>query len=242
VKPVEEKIVGVIGGLGPEATVDLMRRVIEATPAKDDADHIRMIVDNNPKIPSRIKALVEGTGESPAPLMAEMARKLAAFGADFLVIPCNTAHFYYDDICSAVDIPILNMVELTVQNVLKENPFVQTVGLLASEAVLVTKLYLKRLEERGVKQIHPSAQLQTRIMTSIRKIKVGKYQEADKRVLQTAAEELMRRKAEVLIVACTELSIISDSIDVEMPVYDASQVLAEGIVRIVKGTSPAHSA
>jgi len=241
VKPVEEKIVGVIGGLGPEATVDLMRRVIESTPAKDDADHIRMIVDNNPKIPSRIKALIEGTGESPAPLMAEMARKLAAFGADFLVIPCNTAHFYYDDICSAVDIPILNMVDLTVENVLKENPFVQTVGLLASEAVLRTRLYQRRFEERRVKQISPSAQLQTRIMTSIRKIKVGKYQEADKRTLQTAAEELVRRKAEVLIVACTELSIISDSIDVEIPVYDASQVLAEGIVRIVKGPQ-AHSA
>jgi aspartate racemase len=235
VKPVEEKIVGVIGGLGPEATVDLMRRVIEATPARDDADHIRMIVDNNPKIPSRIKALVEGTGESPAPLMTEMARRLAAFGADFLVIPCNTAHFYYNDICAGVEIPILNMVDLTVESVLKENPFVQTVGLLASDAVLLTKLYLKRFADRGVKQIHPSAELQNRIMASIRKIKAGKYQKENKRVLQSAAEELMNRKAEALIVACTELSIISDSIDVEVPIYDASQVLAEGIVRIVKG-------
>lgn len=86
-----------------------------------------------------------------------------------------------------------------------------------------------------MKQILPSAQLQTRIMTSIRKIKAGKYQEEDKKVLQSAAEELMSSKAEVLIVACTELSIISDSIDVEVPIYDASQVLAEGIVRIVKG-------
>lgn len=215
--------------------MDLMRRVIEATPAKDDADHIRMIVDNNPKIPSRIKALIEGTGESPAPIMAEMARNLAGFGADFLVIPCNTAHFYYDDICSAVDIPILNMVDLTVEKVLKENPFVRTVGLLASEAVLLTKLYLKRFEERGVKQGHPSARLRTRIMTSIRRIKTGKYLEEDMRILQTTAEELMSRKAEVLIVACTELSIISDSINVEVPIYDASQVLAEGIVRIVKG-------
>lgn len=234
-KPVEEKIVGVIGGLGPGATVDLMRRVIAATPAKDDADHIRMIVDNNPKIPSRIKALIEGTGESPAPYMSEMARKLADFGVDFLAIPCNTAHFYYDDICSAVNIPVLNMVDLTVENVVKENPFVRTVGLLASEAVLVTKLYLKRFEERGVKQNHLSAQLQTRIMTSIRKIKAGEYREEDKRVLQSAAEELISRKAEALIVACTELSIISDSINVEVPIYDASQVLAEGIVRIVKG-------
>ena len=238
-KSVEEKIVGVIGGLGPEATVDLMRRVIEATPAKDDADHIRMIVDNNPKIPSRIKALIQGTGKSPAPLMAEMARKLAAFGADFLVIPCNTAHFYYDEICSALDIPILNMVDLTVEKVLQENPFVQTVGLLASDAVLLTKLYLKRFEERGVKLISPSSELQARIMTTIRRIKTGKYEEKDRRVLQTAAEELVSRRTEILIVACTELSIISGSIDVAAPIYDASQVLAEGIVSIVKGASGA---
>jgi len=95
---------------------------------------------------------------------------------------------------------------------------------------------MKRLEERGVKQIHPYRSTpdpdNEPLSDGLRWVK---YREEDKRVLQTAAEELMRRKADVLIVACTELSIISDSIDVAVPVYDASQVLAEGIVRIVKG-------
>jgi len=116
------KSVGVIGGMGPEATVDLMRRVIKATPAHDDSDHIRMIVDNNPTVPSRIKAVIEGIGESPAPILVQMGSKLEAYGADFLVIPCNTAHYYLNDIRSAVSIPVIDMIELTVDAVLRENP------------------------------------------------------------------------------------------------------------------------
>ncbi len=111
--PARQPVVGVVGGMGPEATVELMRRVIRATPARDDADHIHMIVDNNPKVPSRIKALIEGTGEDPGPTLAAMARGLEAAGADFLVIPCNTAHHYLPVIRTAVSIPVLDMIALT---------------------------------------------------------------------------------------------------------------------------------
>src|SRR5690625_6011140 len=86
-----EPIVGIIGGMGPEATIELMQRIVSKTPAADDQDHIHMIVDNNPKVPSRIQALLEGTGDNPAPVLMAMARRLEQAGADFLVIPCNTA-------------------------------------------------------------------------------------------------------------------------------------------------------
>ena len=112
-KAYKDKTVGILGGMGPEATVDLMQRVIDATPAIDDVDHIRMLVDNNPKVPSRIKALIDVTGKSPAPCMIDMARGLEKQGADFLVIPCNTAHHYYSDVAAAVDIPVINLIELT---------------------------------------------------------------------------------------------------------------------------------
>ncbi len=92
----KERTVGILGGMGPEATIDLMQRIIRLTPALDDADHIRCIVDNNPKVPSRIKAIIEGDGEDPGPCMADMGRRLGAWGADFLAIACNTAHYYYD--------------------------------------------------------------------------------------------------------------------------------------------------
>jgi aspartate racemase len=230
-----DKVVGVIGGMGPEATVDLMMRVIRATPAEDDIDHIRMIVDNNPKVPSRIKAIIEGTGESPGPSMAEMARNLAASGADFLVIPCNTAHYYYDEVRSAVAIPVMNMIDVTVETVINENASIRTVGLLASRAVLMTGLYTKPFKGKGVDVIYPSPGLQDLLMASVSRIKTGKYDIGDGEVLQSAAEELARKRAEALIVACTELSIICDGLDAGVKVYDSSQVLAERIVRTAKG-------
>lgn len=229
-----DKIVGVIGGMGPEATVDLMRRVIQATPAQDDIDHIRMIVDNNPKVPSRIKAIIEGTGESPAPALVEMARKLEDYGADFLVIPCNTAHYYLNDIRSAVSIPVIDMIELTVEAVLRENPAIKTTGLLASNAVLQTGLYMKRFGERGVALICPQNELQDRIMTAIRTIKTGRYGTREKSILRSAAGDMIERQAEALIIACTELSLISDTLEPEAKLYDSAQILAEVVVRKAK--------
>ena len=229
-----DKIVGVIGGMGPEATVDLMRRVIRATPAQDDIDHIRMIVDNNPKVPSRIKAVIEGTGESPAPILVEMARKLEAYGADFLVIPCNTAHYYLNDIRSAVSIPVIDMIELTVDAVLRENPALKTTGLLASQAVLQTGLYMKRFGERGVDLVYPQDELQDELMTAIRTIKTGRYEIREESILRSAAADVIKRKAEALIIACTELSLIADALDPEVKLYDSAQILAEAVVRIAK--------
>ncbi len=227
----KEKIVGIIGGMGPEATVDMMSRVIRATPAKDDVDHIRMLVDNNPKIPSRIKAIIEGTGESPVPCMIEMAQNLVAWGADFLAIPCNTAHYYYDAVQAAVDVPVLNMIDLTVDAIITENPEVRRPGLLASTAVFMTGLYKKRFEKKGLKLITPADSAQEKVMTAIRQIKTGRFGSREIKVVNTAANELTTAGADVLIVACTELSIISSSVKSRVRLYDTSQVLAEAVVQ-----------
>ena len=233
----KDKIVGVIGGMGPEATTDLMLRVIRSTLTQDYQDHIRMVVDNNPKVPSRIRAIVDGTGESPAPCLVDMARKLAKWGVDFLAIPCNTAHYYYDAVCSAVNIPVLNMIDLTTEKIVKENPGIKIVGLLASDAVHKTALYFNRFKEKGVDLIYPSLYYQQQVMAAIRLIKAGKYGSEVRDILRSAATELIIRKAESLIVACTELSIIADAIDAHMKLYDSAQVLAENIVRMAKGQS-----
>lgn len=227
----KEKVVGIIGGMGPEATVDMMARVIRATPAKDDIDHIRMLVDNNPKIPSRIKAVIEGTGESPAPCMIGMAQNLVAWGADFLVIPCNTAHYYYDAVQAAVDVPVLNMIDLTVAAITTENQGVQRPGLLASTAVLMTGLYKKRFTEKGLDLITPADSVQAKVMTAIRQIKTGDFGSREIDTVNGAAKELTAAGANVLIVACTELSIISPSLKSSVRLYDTSQVLAEAVVK-----------
>jgi aspartate racemase len=236
----EDKSVGIMGGMGPEATVDLMLRVIQATPAKDDADHIRMIVDNDPKLPSRIKALLEGTGESPAPYLADMARRLESWGADFLAIPCNTAHYYYEDVQSAVGIPVLNMIELTTSRVVGDNPGIRRVGLLAATAVLKTGLYSKSLGRHGVTDVYPSADLQDRLMVVIRTVKTGRYGQKETDVLGAVANYLVAQGAQALVIACTELSLIGKTVDSEVRLYDASQVLAETIVQKAKN-SETHS-
>ena len=233
-----EKIVGVIGGMGPEATVDFMRRLIRSTPANDDSDHIRMIVDNNPKIPSRIKALIDGTGESPGPTMAKMAVNLAFQGAGVIVIPCNTAHFYYDEVSAAVEIPVLNMIDLTVEAVISENPEINTAGLLASDAVVKTGLYSKAFQDHSISLRIPSSRLQENLMSSILRIKRGYVGPEVRDALALAAHDLIKQGARVLLVACTELSIIADGMGLGARVYDTSQVLAEATVRAAFSTSP----
>jgi aspartate racemase len=230
-----EKIVGIIGGMGPEATVDLMARVIKATPALDDIDHIRMVVDNNPKVPSRIKALIEKTGENPLPCLQDMARKLAAWGVDFLAMPCNTAHVYYSGIQEAVDIPLLNMIDLAVETVISENSDIETVGLLASTAVFNLQLYESRFAEKGIRLIFPGPSLQSKVMTAIRKIKTGGYGPEVVGVIQAAADDMIEQNSDALLVACTELSIVSPQVKVKKPCLDAAQILAEAVVEFAKG-------
>ncbi|GAH53208.1 unnamed protein product, partial [marine sediment metagenome] len=107
-----EKIIGILGGMGPEATVDLFHKIIKFTPAKKDQDHFRIIIDNNPKIPDRTAAIL-GKGEDPLPALQETARNLEKAGVDFIIIPCNTAHYFLPQIQKSVNIPVLNMIEET---------------------------------------------------------------------------------------------------------------------------------
>ena len=103
------RTVGILGGIGPEATVLLMKRLLKAVEARDDADHIPLIVHQNPGVPSRIRRLIEGTGEDPGPVLAQMARDLQAAGAEALAMPCNTAHAYAPQIMAATPLPFLDM-------------------------------------------------------------------------------------------------------------------------------------
>ncbi|WP_407333954.1 aspartate/glutamate racemase family protein [Enterovibrio sp. 27052020O] len=231
----KEMTVGILGGMGPEATVDLMRRIIAATPANDDADHIRLLVDNDPKVPSRIKALIEKTGESPAPYMANMAQGLVKGGADFLVIPCNTAHKYYDDVAHAVSVPVMNILTLSADKILRLYPNIKRVGLLGSTALQITQLYQPAFEQYGVETLYPCNVEQTALMALIRAVKANAHNDKSIEAFNRAAEDLEDQGAECLLIACTELSVIAKSLTTALPVLDASQILAEHVVERVKG-------
>ena len=221
-----QSIVGVIGGMGPEATIELMRRVIAMTPARDDQDHVHLIVDNNPHVPSRIAHLIEGTGTDPTPELQRMARGLHAAGAQALAMPCNTAHGYADAIRAAVDVPLLDMVELTVTRVVERMPGAK-VGLLASSAVIRTQLYARALRDHKATLQTPARQ--DEVMELIKAVKRGETGSPVRVPLAEIARELAS-SCDVIIVACSELSLLADSIDVGVPVIDSLDVLSEAIV------------
>lgn len=227
-----EKIVGILGGMGPEATVDLMQRIIRLTPALDDADHIRCIVDNNPKVPSRIKAIIEGDGEDPGPCMADMGRRLESWGADFLVIACNTAHYYYGAVQEAVNIPVINLIDLVASHVKDNFPNQRKIGILASPAVAMTGLYTQRFSRLGIEDVWPDPDHQAQLLSVIKEIKKGNTSETVRDDYKNVYENLMKKGATLLIIACTELSALGGKLPIKA--LDAAEILALEIVHVAK--------
>lgn len=210
--------------MGPEATLDLLRRVLAKTPAQDDQDHIHLIVESNPKIPSRIAHLIEGTGVDPTPELIRIAVNLQRAGAEALAIPCNTAHAYAHSIRRAVSIPLLDMVQLTVDQIAGSRR-VARVGLLASSAVLATELYAKAFAGEGIAVVHPAQQEE--LMSVIKAVKCGETGVEIRASLARIALELASQ-ADVLLVGCSELSVISAGITA--PFVDSLDVQAQAIV------------
>lgn len=224
-------VIGLLGGMGPEATVELMRRVVKRTPARDDDDHISMLVDNNPQVPSRIAAIVCGTGESPLPELRRMAKRLEAAGATVLAIACNTAHYYVPQIAEAVNVPLLDMIVLSADEVLARSPKHRRVGVLASTAVISLGLYEQALAQRGITAAFPCPNHQIELMAVIRAVKAGDTGSEQREAFRTVALELARTQIDQLLIACTELSIIADALGADVPAIDAMDVLVDRIVR-----------
>lgn len=226
-----QRVVGIIGGMGPEATLDLMRRVLAKTPAQDDQDHIHLIVESNPKIPSRIAHLIDGTGADPTPELTRIAQNLQRAGAEALAIPCNTAHAYAHSIRRAVSIPLLDMVQLTVDQI-AESRRVARVGLLASSAVLATDLYARSFANHGVALVHPERQDQ--VMAMIKAVKRGETGPEIQAELARIALDLAGQ-ADVLLIGCSELSVISAGISA--PFVDSLDVQAQAIVNFAASSA-----
>ncbi len=227
-----EKIVGILGGMGPEATVDFFKRIVKLTPARSDQEHIHIIIDNNPKIPDRTQAILH-RGESPLPFLKETAKNLERAGVDFIVIPCNTAHYYYEEIQKSVNIPIIHLIKEVVKKVLliKEDP--KAVGLLATTGTIKTNLYQSELKQKNVRIILPDKNKQNKVTNSIMEIKSRIELGKNKENLIQIAKGLIKQQAEIIIIGCTEISMLVKEDDLEVPIVDSLQVLAEKTVLII---------
>lgn len=227
--------VGILGGMGPEATVLLMSRVIAAVPARDDADHIPLIVDQNPQVPSRIAHLIEGTGPDPAPVLASMARRLEAAGAEALAMPCNTAHHCLPAIREAVAIPVLDMVAASARAARAAAGQDGEVGLLASPAVAKVGLFDRALAAEGLEVLHPASG--DDLLAAIRTIKSEGAAPAARAALLRASEVLLTDGANVQLIACTEFSLIADALAPGVSGIDTLDVLVREIVDFATGSS-----
>ena len=226
-----KQAVGVIGGVGPMATVYYMQRVIEMTKAGCDQEHINMLVFNDCDIPDRTAFITEKSPDNPLPVMVEDAKRLEAAGCEFVVIPCNTAHYFYDELEQAVEIPVVNIVEETIRYAKARVQDLSCVGIMATTGTIVTGTYQKYAERAGLSFAVPDEDEQNLLMQIIYDgVKAGKpVPRAD---YDRVANHLRAKGAQCLILGCTELSVLKRDLPINDPdVLDSIDVLASETVR-----------
>lgn len=220
----KDKILGVIGGLGPIATAHFMELIINMTDAQVDQQHLPMIVYNMPYIPDRTAYILDNTQDDPLPEMLRIGELLHRQGAYCIAIPCVTAHYFFDRLEAGIPAPLINGVRETVRH-LKENG-IEKVGIMATSGTVCSGIFHQELELQGLEPIAPDEKAQEDVMHLIfQNIKAGKPVEMDR--FYTAAASLRRQGAQAIILGCTELSLIKRDYPVGAGFIDAMEVLAQ---------------
>lgn len=238
VQLVNGQTVGVLGGMGPAATVDFLARIIAATPAERDQDHLHVLVDCNPQVPDR-SAFLRSEGPDPRPSLVAMAKGLEQAGARFLVMACNTAHAFAEDIRAEVAIPLVDWPSVVADAVSVAG--VKRVGILASTGTLDANIYRIPLEARGIRSVVPTPTGQARVVRAIygpEGVKrLGPGSQVARRDLLAGAEDVVGQGATAVILACTEFSAVRalGELDVKVPVFDASEIVARHVVSLALG-------
>jgi aspartate racemase len=223
------QVVGVLGGLGPEATLDFYTKVLALTPAARDQDHLHLIIDSNPGVPNRNEA-VAGTGPSPGPALAAMAVGLERAGADFLVMVCNAAHAFAPEIEAAVSVPFVSIIEETCDAALRRVSGLKTVGVLGSSGCLDAGLYQAAFTKRGVTTLVPKGIERDRFMSLLYRVKAGDKGAEVREVMRTLAGSLVGAGAQAIVAGCTEVPLVLSSDALPCPLVNSTDVLAERTV------------
>lgn len=227
------KTIGIIGGMGPLATVHLYERIVLRTKALRDQDHIRVLIDSNTNIPDRTKAII-GDGEDPTVELIKSAKILENSGADFLIMPCNTAHYFINIIQECVSIPFINMVEETVKYTFEKYGNETVVGMLATDGTIKSKIYENYYSKLGIKTIVPE-KTQKDVMKFIYDvIKKGNYSEGTD-LLFRAVEELKQMGATSFLLGCTELSSAQYLYKFEGSFINPIEILTEKSIEVAGG-------
>ncbi|WP_071428051.1 cysteate racemase [Merdimmobilis hominis] len=226
------KSIGILGGMGPMATADLFQKIVALTKADSDNDHIRIYIDNNPQIPDRTTAILKG-GKDPVPQMLDALRHLEACGADCIVMPCNTAHYFLDRLQLETKIPFISILESTAKACAAAHPG-KTACILATTGTLCTGIYEKALSQEGVAYLLPGDRHREILMDGIYRIKAGERL-TDPAPFQGMLEDLQAAGADYFILGCTELPLAVEQLSLSGSFVDPTLELAKAAIRFCGG-------
>lgn len=223
-----KKALGIVGGMGPEATLDLFGKVIRHTDASCDAEHIRVYIDCHTGVPDRTRAILDG-GESPVPYIAESVEKLSAMGAELLLIPCNTSHYYYDEIAALSPVPVMHMIRITAEALKAEG--VTRVGILATDGTLRSGVYQRELATCGIGSVCPEGEDQAAVMQLIYDGIKANAPTFDTTAVKKVLDKLRQNGAERIVLGCTELPVAFARYGIDASdAVDATDILAQAAV------------
>lgn len=225
------KIVGILGGMGPEASAYLFKNIIKSTKVEKEQDHLRVIIDCNPKIPDRTAAIL-GEGPEPTGMIIKTGKNLELLGVTVAGIPCITAHYYYEEIQKALSYPLINMLEELKKRIEENYPANTTLGILATTGSIKTRIFERYLSTYKI--VYPQASTQDRkvmeAIYGIDGIKKGNLGEMPLRLLREAGMELIDMDADLLIAGCTEIPLVLKAKHIPVPFLDPVKVLAQALV------------
>jgi aspartate racemase len=227
-----KKTVGILGGMGPEATAHFFNLIIKHTAAAKDQDHVPVLIYSLPQIPDRTPAIL-GRGPSPVPLLRKGVRTLARAGADFIVVPCISAHAFLSDIRKASPVPVLSLPDEARVAAQKKKPGLRRAGLLATTGTVRSGLFVKTFARAEIEIIAPTDKEQARVMEAVfgkRGVKAGFTEGRPKELVLAIARRLIKRGAEAIIAGCTEIPLVLRDEDIPVPLIEPMRAAAEAAI------------
>lgn len=225
-----KKSIGILGGMGPLATADLFQKIVSLTDAARDSDHIRVYIDSNAAIPDRTAAILHG-GADPLPAMTDSLRKLEACGADCVIMPCNTAHYFLPRLQERTTLPFLSMLEATARICHARFPG-KTAAVLATQGTLAAGLYQQALTSEQVPFLIPGGSEQEALMRVIYQgVKAGQPPKSYRADMALVLDGLTAQGADYFILGCTELPLAVSLLGLSIPAVDPTTELAKAAIR-----------
>ncbi|MHA1679116.1 MAG: aspartate/glutamate racemase family protein [Promethearchaeota archaeon] len=226
------KIVGILGGMGPHATIDIYNLILDSFRVKKEWEYPHVVITSNPKMPSRTRAYLFNE-ESPVSYLIKEARRLESAEVDFIIVPCNSAHYFLPKVRSEIKTEILDMIHLTSEFIVKKYPKVKKVAVLAGEVPIGAKLYDQKLEQHSIQVLPITVEDQKTLRLAIDMVKHQSFNETVQSRVNLLIEKLIKNGAELIILACTELPLILRDYKTSVPFIDPNKILvAETIFRL----------